>query len=610
MIEPHPFAAPGAVHPGDDGAAARRCARVDQQVEDERVATVYALTSSPVLAGMAFSVLVSVILWPYRAGALVAGWLLVKLVLGAVRLRDVQRFTATPAAERRIAHWRRRSIALLAIDGVSWGVMGVVFMPEGAPGIHTVILASLVGIAGVGVFSYISLARGCVLFVVSVLLPCGVFQALRGTADGWFAALGLLIYLILMCLEANRGEARVIEMLRLRFENAWIADERHRAMLLAEHSSAAKSRFLATVSHEMRTPLNGIMGMTQLLQRGGASAEQLARLEVIGNSSRHLQAVIGDLLDLSRIEFGKLVLDKRPFELEVTVRDVTDLLHAVAQDRGLQFEVEFAPGLPGWVDGDASRIKQVLHNLIGNAIKFTARGEVGLHVEPCPAGLCFSVRDSGEGIAPQALERIFDAFEQGPAATVHARAGTGLGLTISRQIARAMGGDVFCRSGEGDGATFVFTLPLVSAAPPPPRGSEAAPASTARLDGHVLVVDDNPVNAVVASAMLECMGLRIDVADDGAQALSLMASRRYDLVLMDCQLPVMDGWEATRRWRSTEAPGRHLPIVALTALAVMGDRERCLQAGMDDYLAKPYEMDALAAVVRRQLEHSLMTGTG
>jgi signal transduction histidine kinase/CheY-like chemotaxis protein len=488
--------------------------------------------------------------------------------------------------------------------------MGVVFMPEGAPGIHTVILASLVGIAGVGVFSYISLARGCVLFVVSVLLPCGVFQALRGTADGWFATLGLLIYLILMCLEAKRGEARVIEMLRLRFENAGIADEHHRAMLLAEHSSAAKSRFLATVSHEMRTPLNGIMGMTQLLQRGGASAEQLAQLDVIGSSSRHLQAVIGDLLDLSRIELGKLVLEERPFELEGTVRDVTDLLHAVAQDKGLHFDVEFAPGLPAWVGGDASRIKQVLHNLIGNAIKFTARGGVSLRVEPCDSGLCFSVNDSGEGIAPQALERIFDAFEQGPAATVHARAGTGLGLTISRQIARAMGGDVICRSSEGRGATFVFTLPLEPATPPPLRSGETAPASTPRLDGHVLVVDDNPVNAVVASAMLECMGLRVDVADDGAQALSLMAIGRYDLVLMDCQLPVMDGWEATQRWRSNEAPGQHLPIVALTALAVMGDRERCLQAGMDDYLAKPYEMDELVAVVRRQLDHSLMTGTG
>ena len=614
MIDPPNSAFPAGsrsdrADPFADAASPQR-AEVDRQVDNERVATVYALTTSPVLAGMAFSVLVAVILWPFRPAALVAGWLLVKIVLGSVRLRDVQRFTRSPTRNEHIAYWRRRSIALLAIDGASWGAMGLMFMPEGLPGIHAVMLASLVGIAGVGVFSYISLARGCVLFVVSVLLPSVAFQALRGSSDGWFASLGLVIYLGLMCLEARRGEARVIEMLRLRFEHAWIADQRQRAMCLAEHSNAAKSRFLATVSHEMRTPLNGIMGMAQLLQRSSVTAQQMSQLDVICSSSRHLQSVIGDLLDLSRIEFGKLAIEERALPLASTVREVSDLLQPIAHDKGLRFRVEFAPGLPPWVAGDASRIKQVLHNLIGNAIKFTLQGEVSLQVAPCAAGLSFAVHDSGEGIAPEMRERIFDAFEQGPSAPLQARAGTGLGLTISRQIARAMGGDVVCRSSAGPGATFEFTLPLRVATPPLEQPAETAPSNPLMLSGRVLVVDDNPVNAVVASAMLECMGVRVDVADDGAQALELMAARSYHLVLMDCQLPIIDGWEATRRWRAYEPAGQHLPIVALTANAVLGDRERCLDSGMDDYLAKPFEMDDLSAIVRRHLRQPLLTGTG
>ena len=576
--------------------------QVERQVEDERVATVYALTASPVFAGMAFSVLVAVILWPHRPAALVLGWLALKLGTAAWRLNDVRRFNRTAPAERRLARWKRRSVALLALDGIGWGLMGIVFMPEGQHGVQGVILASLVAIAGVGVFSYISLARACMLFITAVLGPSVLYQAWRGTSDGWFAALGLVIYIGVLFLEAHRGELRVLEMLRLRFENAWIAEERRRALLLTEHSSAAKSRFLATVSHEMRTPLNGIMGMAQVLQRSAVSAGQAAQLDVIHQSSRHLQAVIGDLLDLSRIEFGKLSLDVRPFALVATLREVTDLLQAVAHDKGLEFRVDIAAGIAPWVEGDASRIKQVLHNLIGNAIKFTPRGAVAVRAEAGNGVLRFGVTDSGEGIAAEMLARIFDAFEQGPEATLHARSGTGLGLTISRQIARAMGGDVVCESHPGAGATFFFTLPLKPAEAPASAAACAAMAEPPRLAGHVLVVDDNPVNAVVARAMLDRMGLEVDVANDGAQALALMGKRRYDLVLMDCQLPVMDGWEATRRWRFDEPKSRRLPIVALTANAVLGDRERCLQAGMDDYLSKPFQMEELVTMVERHLK--------
>jgi signal transduction histidine kinase/ActR/RegA family two-component response regulator len=583
------------------GGATHRQSAVARQVDEERVAMVYSLTATPALAGLAFAVLVAFVLWPYRPGAVVVGWLLVKIIISATRLRDVHRFARSPSRREHITEWRRRSDISVVLDGACWGAMGVIFMPDEAPGVQMVILAALIGVAGSGVFSYIGLARGCIFFLFALLLPSVVFQIQRGTDAGWFAALGMLIYLTLMIIEARRGEARVIEMLRLRFENAFIAEERHRALLLAEHSSAAKSRFLATVSHEMRTPLNGIMGMTQLLQRSTLSPEQIAQLDTIHSSSQHLQTVISDLLDLSRIEFGKLALDERPIALQTTVRAVTDLLQAVAQDQGLAFRVEFAPALSPWVVADASRIKQVLHNLIGNAIKFTHRGEVAVHVVARGDELCFVIRDSGDGIPRDVASRIFDAFEQGPSSPQDARSGTGLGLTISRQIARAMGGDVVCEPGAGRGATFVFTLPLRPAAAQIVTPPQAVAIATPQFAGHVLVVDDNPVNALVASAMLERMGVRTDVAEDGEQALRLMESSRYDLVLMDCQLPVMDGWEATRRWRLGEDAAQRLPIVALTANAVVGDRERCLQSGMDDYLAKPFEMEALADVVGRHI---------
>jgi two-component system, sensor histidine kinase len=601
---------PAPHHPHAADAPQQPLERIAEQVDAERVAIIQELTGTPVLAGIAFGALVSVVMWGYTAHAVVVTWMTLKVLVGGLRFLDTLRFarTAQGTADS-TAYWRRRSLALLIADGLVWGSMGVIFMPPEAPGLRAVMLASLIGIAGVGVFSYVGDWRGCVAFLLTLLVPSMVVQGLRGSAEGWLACLGIVIYLGMMCLEAKRSEARVVEMLRFRFENAWIAEERQHAMRLSEHANAAKSRFLATVSHEMRTPLNGILGMAQMLQRSPLNEEQRAQLEIIHDSSRHLQTVIDDLLDLSRIEFGKLAIDERPFALADTVREVTGLLGAVAQDKGLGFEVHIDPSLPAWVMGDASRIKQVLHNLLGNAIKFTREGEVRLDVSLQDGQLEFVVLDTGDGVAPDMRERIFNAFEQGPSAAAHGRSGTGLGLTISRRLARAMGGDVVCTPAADGGACFVFTMPCQPAAAAPAQSAQTGPAP-GKLHGRVLVVDDNPVNAMVATAMLQCAGLEVDVAEDGLAALERMRAGGLSLVLMDCQLPVLDGWEATRRWRRGEPSGEHLPIVALTANAVVGDRERCLQAGMDDYLAKPVEFEAMIAVITRLLERPTLPQAG
>jgi two-component system, sensor histidine kinase len=452
------------------------------------------------------------------------------------------------------------------------------------------------------VFSLASDFRASGLFVGIVLLPTALQQLSRATPESLVIGIGMLILLVLLWAESHGLEQRMSEMLQLRHENALIAEQRQHALLLAEHSSQAKSRFLATVSHEMRTPLNGILGMTQVLQQSGLEDGARNQLDVIAQSARHLQAVIGDLLDLSRIESGRLAIDVAPMRLQDAVRDVVDLLEPLATQKGLRFEQTLGPDLPEWIEADAPRVKQVLHNLIGNAIKFTVHGEVSLSVSRQAAQMEFLVRDTGIGIPPDQVERIFKAFEQvaAPGSAEH-RSGTGLGLTISRELAQAMGGDVACRPAAGAGTEFRFTLPCRPCGAPA-RAPDAM-AELPQLSGRVLVAEDSPVNAMIARTMLERMGLAVDLADDGHLALERMQHTDYAVVLMDCQMPVLDGWQATREWRERERRigGRRVPIVALTANAVLGDRERCIAAGMDDYLAKPFEMNDLAALMRRHL---------
>jgi signal transduction histidine kinase len=462
----------------------------------------------------------------------------------------------------------------------------------------------VVAVASVSVFSLASDFRASGLYVGILLVPNAVDQLLRATPWSLVTGLGMLILAVVLWIEAYGLQQRLRELLRLRHENAAIAEQRQRALLLAEHSNRAKSRFLATVSHEMRTPLNGILGMTQLLQQSSADPAQRAQLDVVVQSARHLQSVIGDLLDLSRIESGRLVIDRAPVRLADLVGEVASLLRPVAVQKGLRFALEEAPDLPAWIEADAPRVKQVLHNLVGNAIKFTPAGEVGVHVTRQGDRLEFAVRDTGIGIPPDQIERIFHAFEQVAApGSPEYRAGTGLGLTISRELAQAMGGDVTCRSTPGAGAEFRFTLPCRPCAAPPPPEVDAEGIAPLGVAGRVLVADDSPVNALIAKTMLERMGLEVDIAEDGHTALERLQQTAYAAVLMDCQMPMLDGWQATRRWREHEraAGGRRTPIIALTANAVVGDRERCIAAGMDDYLPKPFEIGELAALMRRHL---------
>lgn len=374
----------------------------------------------------------------------------------------------------------------------------------------------------------------------------------------------------------------------------------------AEQASKAKSDFLAMMSHELRTPMNGVLGMLQLLETTEMSQEQAEYTALATESTEHLLKVINDILDFSRIERDALELECIAFNLlELLQSSVQVFLHS-AQQRGLQLHLETPPGLEQIeVRGDPTRIRQILVNLLGNALKFTEEGSIHVQVRWQPLDeqvlwLACSVQDSGIGISPERLEHMFDAFQQADTSISRRYGGTGLGLPIARTLAERMGGTLTARSEAGQGSTFTLEIPLPFSQQNP-RPVLLERETSGDDNGHlVLLVEDNPVNQTVIEAMLRSLGYQVCLVADGAQALHHAEHFAYSAILMDCRLPIMDGYEATRQIRMLEGK-QQLPIIALTANALQGDREACLDAGMNDYLAKPFKRADLQRILQRWL---------
>jgi signal transduction histidine kinase/CheY-like chemotaxis protein len=704
------------------------------RIRDEQVAMLYARNRVNTLLGIPFGLLVCVFAWGDAPHSWLVGWFALKCVTAIGRL-VLSWFYGKRAERASSDDWWTRFVVGLGIDGLAWSWLILLFARPEVPELGPIVVAAVIGVGASGLVALSTDRRANAVFAITLLAPGAARLLLLGTRVGVFGGCAIALFLAIILEHGLRVSEATEELLRLRFE---VAQARDGALATAR----AKSDFLATMSHELRTPLNAVIGMAELLADTQMTADQRERLDVIRSSAETLLTLIGDILDVSKIEAGKLEVEAVNVDLARLVEEALDQVAAAAFAKGLELGYEMGAECPAVVVSDKTRVRQILANLLGNAVKFTADGSVTVNVDAAPIDadrteVTFAIHDTGIGIDAGGIDRLFSPFTQADATTTRRYGGTGLGLAICKSLTELMGGTIGVESEPGRGSTFHFSivgkaltesraralpinagmhvlvlsdsalaqgllaahvsglgfvasragspaearelvgaaktdvlvydargtaaeawtvvsglretlpaLPILTLLPPtattafrasasqdtlvaatskpvktlrllelveallagnpaPSRVSSVSdveviePAADPSPSGTALVVDDNELNRRVALEMVRRLGFTARAVGSGKEAIEAVKAERFDYVLMDVQMPDMDGFEATRRLLAV-ATGKKPRVIATTANALPGDRERCLAAGMTDYVTKPVRPNALAAALKRK----------